>query len=122
MLPKGARLMKPARLSLGGWSKLTYDAKVLRSGITWYRVKGGLAEEDNSREDWIADTPEICVSVHDYQWNGDSFGTNYGSFDKAVRGEAKRFLAFGKHRLEELQQKIAGLKTGIAILEGSIRK
>jgi len=122
VLPKGAFLIKPVRLVLGDWSPLVFDAKVVRAGITWYRVKGGLSEGDNSREDWLADVPKICISVHDYHWNGDTFGPQHGSFDKAVKAESKAALRNSKERLAEKQELVLELKNSIAVLEKSCAK
>ncbi len=60
----------------GAWVEMTFDAEFFHRGIRWLRVKGGMGERGD-REDWVADIPNVSISVHDYHWNGDSFGPNH---------------------------------------------
>ena len=85
--PKGFQLLKsPVVKKIGGWTELKYDASLERYGITWYRIQNGFGG-NGDREDWVADVPSLCVSVSDYNWIKGSFGTYYGSFDKAIEAE-----------------------------------
>lgn len=86
--PKG---IKPIKLtaSIGNWVRMQFDAYIVRNGIRWLRVKGGMSG-NNDREDWVADLPEVCISVSDYNWDKRlDFGTCYGSFEKAILGIVK---------------------------------
>lgn len=105
---------------MGSWVKMTFDAKVERCGIVWFRVKDGLGKRGD-REDWVANIPHICVSVHDYQWNGDEFGANHGSFDNACIQELKSSLAGAIFRLKEQERGIANLRSAIQKLSNATK-
>lgn len=112
VLPKGAILITPITFQIGQWVKIEYDAKLTRKNINWYRVRGGMSER-NDREDWVADIPGYCVSVHDYHWNGHPFGENHGTFSNALKQELKRVLQYGPKDIKEKEQEILVLKCGL---------
>lgn len=107
-LPKSARRLKPELvLTVGNWVEQTFDAEVWRYGVRWLRVKGGFGDGQYPREDWIAEIPAVAISVHDYHWNGDTFGDNYGTFDNACKQELKKELQFIHSRIIETEEKLA---------------
>lgn len=112
-LPAGAEMLpKPIRKKFGDWVEMVFDAKISRYGITWYRVKGGMGG-DNSREDWVADLP-FCASVHDYHWNGDSFGASYGSFEASLDAQMRQSRKYAAYQLRELEKEVATLGKALA--------
>lgn len=128
-LPKGAILFKnPLTKKTGIWNELTFDAKVERYGITWLRVMGGFGSRSQAgwhfrpttawpQEDWIADLPGICISVHDYNWDKGNFGTKYNCFNDAVIGETRGALDCAMESKKELLKTMATLNSGIEIIK-----
>lgn len=120
-LPRGAVAIKPRRMKIAGWVKMVFDARVTRYGVVWFRVKDGMVNKGD-REDWVANIPACSVSVHDYQWNGETFGVNYGSFDNACFQELKSGLERTERLLAENLQTRACLTKTVSILKKSQRK
>lgn len=121
-LPRGAKkLPKPVHKKLGCWVQLTYDAVVERYGIKWYRVKGGFAEGDNSREDWCADVDQCCLAVHDYHWNGDDFGPSYKSFDDACAGEIKSTQESLERIIKDCECKMKEAEVSMMKIENALK-
>lgn len=56
------------------------------------------------------------VSVHDYQWNGDDFGPDYGSFANACRQELKLGLRNPLLVLKQKQKECSQLKNTVSML------
>jgi hypothetical protein len=103
-LQKGAKMLpKPITKKVGAWGKMEFDAAIRVYGVRWLRVKDGLGGRGD-REDWVADLPEVCVSVHDYHWNGDDFGANHGSFRGAIKAEMKSSL---QHAIDQERKLLA---------------
>ena len=120
-LPEGAKKLKPTlRLKIAGWVEQEFDAEVTRGGIRWLRVKDGLGGYKD-REDWIADIPELCVAVHDYNWTDTGFGKNYGSFDKAIKGILEKTLSMADERYAEALKRVSRLKDAISDLGKALR-
>lgn len=106
---------------IGGWNEMEYDKTIVRKGITWYRVKDGMGGQGD-REDWVASVPELCISVHDYQWREPRWGIiSYPSFKAALDGEILRGIESGKSRLEKKKAEIERLTTAVAMLEKSAK-
>jgi hypothetical protein len=124
VLPKGARLIKPFEKKIGGWVEMEFDAEVERLGLTWYRVKGGMGERKNGdREDWIADIPSCCISIHDYQWREPRWGSfGYESFDKAIAGRTKEALSIAKHTVIALELKLADVIKTVELITKACEK
>lgn len=120
-LPKGAKIIKPITKKVGTWVKLGFDAKVMRNGITWLRVKGGFGGRGD-REDWGAVLPGISLFVSDYHWNGDSFGESYGSFDNAVKAKTYEALKYAKEEAMKKRKLLSILDASIKRLQMAIRK
>jgi hypothetical protein len=121
-LPRGGKLLRPTiTKETGGWTSLTYDAKVERLGLTWYRVQGGFSGK-GYREDWVADLPSGCLSVSDYNWRDTSFPTNYGSFDKAVRELTKEALRRATSHLEEAVRNFTRAEDAVLVLTTAVRR
>ena len=119
-LPKGARLLpQPVRKKVAGWTEMEYDAEVERLGLTWLRVRGGMGGRED-REDWVAKTPALCISVHDYHWNGDDFGPDYGTFDNAIIEQVKRSRVIAAADLKKLRDNIRDLEKTITTLDEMI--
>lgn len=119
-LPKGAKLVNPFTKKIGSWVEMTFDAEVIRYGIKWYRVKDGMGVS-GEREDWVADLPAGCLSIHDYHWNGNPFGRDWGTFNGAIMGETKLFLQDQQARLLEFRQKITKVEATLRQLKQSLR-
>lgn len=111
-LQEGATAIEPVEIETGGWVPTVVDAKLTRNGIDWYRVKDGMGGRGD-REDWIADVPEVCISVHDYHWNGSSFSFNYGTFENALDQSVARILPHIAEKIAEAQKRLIDL--GIAL-------
>jgi hypothetical protein len=109
----------PVKKKIGCWVEMTFDAVTERFGVRWLRVKDGFGGRGD-REDWVADIPHGCLSVHDYHWNGDGFGPDYGSFDGAIRGETKLMVDSLHHRENELRERLRKIQATVEILEKSI--
>lgn len=117
VLPKGAKaITPPVKMKLDAWTEQEVDATVQRHGLTWYRVKGGMGGRGD-REDWVADVPAVCISVHDYHYNGEDFGPNHGSFDNACLQEARKSLEHAKEEREENMVELKAINKALAILE-----
>ena len=99
---------------------MEFDAKVERLGLRWLRVKDGMCGR-SEREDWVADVPFACVSIHDYHWNGERFGANHGSFNNAIIEETKSGLSWLRSQIKELRSKIAFAEKGAEILSRSLK-
>lgn len=105
---------------IGHWVEMTYDRMLTHKGITWLGVKGGMGSQ-RGREDWVADIPETCISVHDYHWKGPYFGSiRYSSFHTALDGQILDGLENCKQSLRELQEKTNRLILTIDALQKSI--
>lgn len=122
-LPKGAKLLKkPLTHSIGGWSEMELDAVVERQGIKWFRVKGGMGD-GGDREDWIANIPSGCLSVHDYQWREPRWGfEKFNSFNEAVTAQIKRGIDFAKKKAVEYRQNADNADQTVQLLERALRK
>lgn len=75
-------MSKPKRITpitkaIEPWVEMTYDAMYVVAGIRWLRVKDSMGGRGD-REDWVADFPGVCLSVHDYHWQG-TFGPQLGT-------------------------------------------
>ncbi len=117
ILPPTAELIKVVSLKLGGWKEHKFDAKLVYKGVTWYRCHRGMGGEGR-REDWCADVPSIGVSVHDYHWNGNTFGFfDYGSIEAAMDGELKRGITTARRRALEAQESLAALEDAVRFFE-----
>jgi len=115
-LPEGAYLLSSLKtLSLGSFTPQIVDAAIEKYGVTWYRVKGGFGGR-NDREDWIADLP-ISVSIHDYHWNGEDFGPDYGSFENAMYEELKKGLELAHLELQKAIEIQSSMDDAITLLE-----
>ena len=112
---------KPLRKKIGAWVEMEFDAAIRVRGIRWLRVRGGLGGEFR-HEDWVADVPAICCSVHDYHWNGDDFGPNYGSFLGAIRAEMKLSLDYAIYEAKKLRKKARAQAEGAAVLRKALAK
>jgi hypothetical protein len=126
-LKKGARLLKPELTAkIGGWKEMTFDAELPYMGdIAWLRVKNGMGGANGPdvslREDWVANVPCLCISVHDYQWmKGLSFGPNYGNFQDACLAQLKRGLDHARFQKKELQHRAKVLNRGIHMIEHAV--
>jgi hypothetical protein len=116
VLPKGGEMLpKVIKAKIGGWAEMEYDAKVMRHGLEWLRVKDGMGSRGD-REDWVANVNSIAISVHDYHWNGDDFGPNHGTFNNACEQEMKKGLMFAKEAIVEMQEAIDNKREGIRAL------
>ncbi len=116
-LQKGAELLpKMQRIKLGQWPEMKYDAKLSFQGIVWYRVQGGMGERGD-REDWVADIPGVCISIHDYYWNGSNFGPSYKSFEESMIGELKRGFRNHSHSVYQLRKKLSVAEESLALLK-----
>jgi len=120
VLPKGAKLIKPPiEKEVGGWVLQEFDARVERLGLTWLRVKGGMG----GSEDWIADIPSGCVSIHDYEWREPRWGSaRYESFDEACAGRIARAIEHQKHKAAELRQKAEEADESVVLLARAIAR
>lgn len=118
--PTGITIIKPIKKKIASWIPQTFDASAERCGIVWLRVKDGMSGRGD-REDWVADVP-YPVSVHDYHWNGDSFGKSYGSFDNACFQELKIALLHARAERIRTEQTLAELKSAVFILEEATRR
>lgn len=118
VLPKGGKLLNPIRTaSIAGWSEMQYDAKVKCAGLTWLRVKGGMGG-DNSGEEWVADIPSGCLSVHDYSWRAPRWGFDkWNSFEEAATESIKRHVAYARQSAKELRDKADTAERTANVLE-----
>lgn len=96
-LPNGAIKIPTVEMKMGNFIPQTVDAKIELYGITWYRVAGGFGGRGD-REDWIADVHEVSICACDYQWNGESFGPDFGTFDNACLEALKSGLKYATGR------------------------
>lgn len=116
-LPRGARLLKPmVTKEIGSWVRMTFDASVERYGVRWLRVYKGMGS-DGRREDWVADIPCFGISVHDYHWNGDTFGADHGSFDNACLAELECGVRSARSIAAEQSEKATKLLKAANLLE-----
>lgn len=124
VLPTGAVLLREPRVAkIAGWVEMTFDARVERHGMAWYRVKDGFGDGQYPREDWVADLPHCCVAVSDYHWRfGSNFGHSYGSFDAAVLGQMREDVAHARQRAAELRAKAEEAEAGAAILQAAVTR
>lgn len=121
VLPEGGRLITPAKLRLGRWVEMKYDATVKRAGVDWFRVKNGMGDRGD-REDWCADIPGVSVAVHDYHWNGEDFGPSYGSFDAAVAGQLTFASQCLRERIADLKRQLESAEEGLLQTERALEK
>lgn len=121
-LPKGGSPLKRLlKKKIGGWVEMSFDATFVRHGIRWYRVKDGMGD-NGDREDWVADLPESCISLHDYNWNRLWCDTvYYGDFETAVLTALKRELHHEREKIIELHDKIERLRMSVELVENSLR-
>lgn len=118
VLPKGGKLLKkPLKKKTGNWVEMIFDAEVLVEGIRWLRVQGGMGQgsplprNSNPREDWVADIPHGCASVHDYQFREPRWGFHeYNSFEEACREQLKNTIARVEGDAAEAEAKAHSLK------------
>lgn len=113
--PESFEVIPVVELTVGAWKPMRFDAQTERFSVRWLRVLGGMSGK-NDREDWVADLPAVCVSVHDYHWNGDDFGPSYESFDNACRVELRNELVYATEQLERTRALAVELEKAIAIL------
>lgn len=107
----------PIKMKLGRCVEMEYDAALEFSGIRWFRVHKGMGCRGD-REDWVADVPGICVSVHNYQWRAPFWGlVRYESFRAAMIGEAKSALESAAYRIAEKEKEVFTLRKGMESLE-----
>lgn len=104
------------RLKIGGYVELEFDAKLVRNGISWYRVRDGFGQRGD-REDWVADVPGHSLSANDYNWNGDVFGPSYGTFEKALDMQAAYAYGFVQQNIDKARRRLADLRDGEQLLE-----
>lgn len=111
-LPEGARTIRPRRIGPGyNWDEtMKIDAKLVRNGVTWFRVMGGFGGE-GKREDWVMGVNGMGESVCDYNWNGEKFGPNLGStreeaMDETIRQQLNGHLP---SRIEKAADELATL-------------
>lgn len=115
-LPKGGKLLlKPIRGDIGSWLAMEYDSEVFRNGLTWLRVKDGFGGR-NDREDWVGKVSSGCLSVSDYNWQDTGFGTNYGSFDKAIKAKCKSLFDSLKNDEQAALKKLQSIRKTIKLL------
>lgn len=96
---------------------MTFDAQVFCVGVRWLRVHRGMSGHAD-REDWVADVPHFCASVHDYQFRPPYWGiVKYTSFESACRAELKKTLDNAKLEMAQLASKLHSLKQVLARLE-----
>lgn len=115
-LPDRAKLIEPITRVIGRWVEMTFDAKTERCGVTWFRVKDGMGGRGDG-EDWVADVPNVPICVHDYHWNGDSFGANHGTFDNACQQELIAGLQQARRELRDTLESVERIKTAVYALE-----
>jgi hypothetical protein len=117
VLPKGAKLLnKPVRKQTGNWVSMVFDAKLVRKGITWLRVKDGMSG-NNDREDWVADIPKICASAHDYEWREPRFGAyKYNSFKEALDGAVALAIDYTDESIQNREEALIATKASMAKL------
>lgn len=111
----GIEIIKTFKKKICNWVEMEFDAKVVKHGVTWLRVKDGMGGRGD-RDDWVADLPDACICVHDYNWTTQNFGHNYGSFDAACLGELKRGLERQNYEVKELTQKLDKARKGLVRL------
>lgn len=116
ILPSGAKVIPARKRNVGSWLPQVVDAEVERSGVTWYRVKGGLGGRGD-REDWVASLPGLAVAVSDYHWNGEDFGPSYGSFDNAIRQELDLALEYAREQVRKAKLNLLALEASEKLLE-----
>lgn len=106
VLPKGGELLRPTRTaSIAGWVEMRFDAKVKCAGLTWLRVKGGMGGDD-SGEDWVAEIPSSCLSIHAYSWRAPRWGfDHWTSFEEAATESIKGHIAHARQSAKELREK-----------------
>lgn len=121
-LPHGATLVDPPeKRAVAGWSEMEYDARCVRRGITWLRVKDGMGRKGD-REDWVADLPAYCISVHDYQFRAPYWGLEqYPSFNAAIKGQMKRAIQHANELAEEQTRKAAALRKTVGLLKSAVK-
>jgi len=119
VLPKGGRLIKPFQSTFGSWIKQTFDAKVERFGLTWYRVQGGFGGK-GGREDWVADIPCACLSASDLYHDGLSLWGKKGSFDQEAAKETKDVLEHAIRRVKEIELELAQTKKTVKLLKAAV--
>jgi hypothetical protein len=122
-LPRGAVLISPPeKREIAGWAEMKYDARCVRYGITWLRVKDGIGGRGD-REDWVADLPAMTVSVHDYHFHAPYWGIErYPSFNAAIKGQIKRAVGYARQQADEYTRKTAALVRTAKILKSALRK
>lgn len=122
-LPKGGKLLEPAiKRQIGGWSEQELDAKIIRFGLTLYRVKDGMGG-NGDREDWIVDVPSGCVSIHDYQYRAPYWGfEKYSSFDKAIAGQIQRGIEHEKGKIINHERKAEEARKSLQLLKHALTK
>ena len=75
------------------------------------------------REDWVADIPIGCASVHNYMFRKPYFGFDiYKSFNDAIVGQMKRTRNNMLERLSCLRKTIAAGEKTVAALSGAIKR
>ena len=123
ILPRGAKLLNPhIKKKVGSWCEQEFDAKVERFGITWFRVHLGMGGS-GGREDWVADIPNGCLSIHDYQFRKPYWGMHrYKSFDDAIVGQMKECQSRISETIEETNDKLARYRVSHSMITIAIGK
>ncbi len=123
-LPRGAKLCPAFKATIGSWVEMEYDAVVVRLGITWYRIKDGM-DGSGKREDWVADLPEFCVSVSDYNWRPSRRMSGrfkfYRSFNAAIIGELQQVLIHARNNLPRIEETVRQIRRSIATLKAALK-
>lgn len=115
-------LGKPVTIKIGGWVQMDYDAKMRVNGIEWIRVKDGLSGKGD-REDWIANIPSGCVSIHDYQYREPRWGfEQYRSMKAAMIGQLRVYIDSTVDRIRDLTERIELAKVSIKIAKAAVSK
>lgn len=119
-LPKDATFLPEVQeLKLGTWLPMKYDAEMTRHGVRWLRVYGGMGDRFD-REDWVADL-SVCISIHDYQWNGSSFGADHGTMDNACYEELRSGLRYAIQEKEKAEKRLGELNHTIDLLKAKVQ-
>ena len=110
------------KASIAGWAEMEFDASVVRHGITWLHVKNGMGG-GGDREDWVADLPGITLSVHDYNWDGQSFGVKMGkTFNKVVIRAMEDHTGYTLEQIAELRAECNEKEKGLRALKAALKK